>query len=86
MNHFLQWGQGPRPDLLQEDLLRKHKNEERFRKDPEDAEHKNRNLKPDRKDGVALILALFQLLLPWILGGLLLFFVAVFLLARIGGP
>lgn len=84
MNRFFRLGQGPRPDLLEEDLLRKCKSGEDSRKNPEDGERKDR-VQPDRKDGIAMILALFQLLLPWVLGGLLLYFAVVFLLTRSGG-
>lgn len=82
MNHFLKWGQGPRPDLLEEDLLHQYKREKASRKNPEDGERKD--LEPDKKDGIAMVLALLELLLPWILGGLFLSFLIVFLLTRIG--
>ncbi|MDD3261251.1 MAG: hypothetical protein PHU79_04960, partial [Oscillospiraceae bacterium] len=39
--------------------------------------------KADHKDIVAMILALFRVLLPWILGAIAIFFVVIFLITRI---
>lgn len=82
MKDFFKLGQGPRPDLLEKDLQDKLRKEEKASHEPKT--EKDKNLKPDTKDGLAMILALFQLLLPWILGGIALYFLVVFLLTRFG--
>lgn len=83
MKNLFNLGQGPRPDLLEKDLREKLRKEEQASLEKETEKDKNR-LKPDKKDGLAMVLALFQLLLPWIVGGVALYFIVVFLLTRFG--
>lgn len=82
-------GQGPRPDLLVQDLEERAKREkeaadeaERAKNDPEFAARREAS-KPERKDILAMIVALAELVFPWIAGGIAIYFAAVFLLSRI---
>lgn len=88
MFNILKWGQGPRPDLLAENLAREKAISEKFSKETSDGNKpktgKKAKAEVEHKDRLAMIIALFQLLAPWIGGGILIFFLAVFLMTRIG--
>ncbi|MCI1982712.1 MAG: hypothetical protein LKJ45_06060 [Oscillospiraceae bacterium] len=77
-------GQGPRPDLLEKELKQKKS----VQQDPRQAggseqPEKKKKLKVQHKDRAAMIIALFQLVMPWIIGGILIFLLVIFLVTRI---
>jgi hypothetical protein len=81
-------GQGPRPDLLQKDLeerLAREKKEEEeaelAKKDPVAAK-KRAESKPEPKDAMAMMLAMVELLLPWVCVAVGVYFLAVFLISK----
>jgi hypothetical protein len=91
MIDFLHLGQGPRPDLLEQDL-RKEAEIRELSDDgdaPQDDEsgktggNGKKRLEFDHKDVAAMIIALFQLVLPWIAAGIGIYFLFVFLLTRL---
>lgn len=55
---------------------------EKEKKDPAYAAKRDAS-KPDRKDVLAMILALAELVFPWIAGGIAIYFAVVFLISRI---
>ena len=82
-------GQGPRPDLLVKDL------EDRAKREKAEAEEAEKE-KKDKWEvlfmkkailsmilAVAMILALAELVFPWIAGGIAIYFAVVFLISRI---
>mgnify|MGYP000871436611 CR=1 FL=1 len=90
MFNLLRLGQGPRPDLLEKEYQEKaslsqpdksSKPEKEKQKAPSD-EKPEKNLKIQHKDIVAMIIALFQVLLPWIIGGILIYFLFIFFLTK----
>ena len=92
MFNLLRLGQGPRPDLLEKELKQdmnlkaakqKCENQEAARKNSKFKRTKQNNLDLQHKDIVAIILALFQLLLPWIAGGILIYFLVILAITKI---
>lgn len=82
-------GQGPRPDLLQQQLAerlaaekRNAEEEKAAKQDPAEAK-RQADSKPDAKDAFALMLAMVQLLLPWAAAAIGIFFLVVFLVSKI---
>ncbi|OCN01028.1 hypothetical protein A7X67_01590 [Clostridium sp. W14A] len=90
--NFLKLGQGPRPDLLEEELRQEEKRkagqkEQQNRSEPAEksAGKGTGENRPDfeGKDILAMIIAMFQLILPWIAIGILAYFLLMFLITRI---
>lgn len=89
MIDFSRIGQGPRPDLLQQELeerLADEKKEaeeaEAAKKDPAAAK-RAADSKPEAKDAFALMLAMIELLLPWAAAAIAVFFLVTFLISRL---
>lgn len=91
MINLLRLGQGPRPDLLVEDMeqeKRIHKAavvraKEKDNSFDEKKQKVDERLEVEHKDVAAMIIALFQLLLPWLAAGIAIYFLFVFLITRI---
>ena len=83
MMNFLKWGQGPRPDLLLEELERRQNGQEQPGRKPESGPKKPKADDIHSKDRLAMVIAMLELLLPWIAGGVLIFFLFLFLLTRL---
>lgn len=92
MFNLLRLGQGPRPDLLEKELKQnmnlkaekqKCEDKDTARKRPKSKRKTRDNLDLHHKDIAAIILALFQLLLPWIAGIILIYFVVILLITKI---
>ena len=87
MFNILKLGQGPRPDLLEKQLREKA---EKQAADEKAAAEAARSPQPpqepdaayDRKDRWALVIAMFQVLLPWIGAGILIYFLVIWLATR----
>ena len=87
MFNILRLGQGPRPDLLEEDLRKNAaKLDAEEKAAAEAAENPQLEKQPeasfDSKDRWAIIIALFQLLLPWIGAGILIYFLVIWFVTR----
>ncbi len=87
MFNILKLGQGPRPDLLEEELRKKAaKLDAEEKAAAEAAQNPQPEKQPeasfDSKDRWAIIIALFQLLLPWIGAGILIYFLVIWLVTR----
>ena len=87
MFNILKLGQGPRPDLLEEELRKKAaKLDAEEKAAAEAAQNPQPEKEPDasfdHKDRWAIIIALFQLLLPWIGGGILIYFLVIWFVTR----
>lgn len=87
MFNILKLGQGPRPDLLEEELRKKAaKLDAEEKAAAEDAQNTQPEKEPeasfDRKDRWAIIIAMFQLLLPWIGAGILIYFLVIWFVTR----
>lgn len=87
MFNILKLGQGPRPDLLEEELRKKAAKLDAEEKATAEAAQNPRPEKEpeasfDRKDRWAIIIALFQLLLPWIGAGILIYFLVIWFVTR----
>jgi hypothetical protein len=91
MIDFFHLGQGPRPDLLEKELNMRVAIQKRVSADTakpleKTSVHSPKDktvIKADHKDVAAMILALFQVLLPWIVGGIAIFFLVIFLITKI---
>lgn len=87
MFNILKLGQGPRPDLLEEELRKKAAKLDAEEKAAAEATEnpqpeKQPEVSFDSKDRWAIIIALFQLLLPWIGAGILIYFLVIWFVTR----
>ena len=81
-------GQGPRPDLLQKDLEerfareKKEQEETRLAKTDPDEAKRRADSRPEAKDILAMMLAMVELLLPWVCAAVGITFLAVFFFSK----
>lgn len=92
MINLLKLGQGPRPDLLEEEIKcnreREIKEQEQWNQDglTEQSQKKEKGkIHTDLKgkDVLAMIIALFQLILPWLVAGILIYFLFILFITKI---